>query len=44
VDAIYFDVRADDSRLKEMLELTHGARKVPVIVTGGKVAIGYGGT
>jgi hypothetical protein len=30
--------------MKRMLELSGGERKVPVIVEGGKVTIGYGGT
>jgi glutaredoxin 3 len=38
-------VRADPSRLKEMLEHSGGRRAVPVIVDDeGKVTIGYGGT
>jgi len=35
---------ADKSRLGEMLKYSGGARKVPVIVKGDKVKIGYGGT
>ena len=38
------DVRKDKKRLKEMLEVTNGTRKVPVIVEGEKVQVGYGGT
>jgi glutaredoxin 3 len=30
--------------LDEMLSHTSGERRVPVIVEGGKVTIGYGGT
>jgi glutaredoxin len=30
--------------LDEMLKVTGGKRDVPVIVEGGKVTIGYGGT
>ncbi len=30
--------------LDEMLRHTKGARKVPVMVEGGSVTIGYGGT
>ncbi len=41
--AEYFDVKADSAKLEEMLKLTKGARNVPVIIAGGKVAIGYGG-
>jgi hypothetical protein len=38
-------VKADPSRLREMLERSGGRRAVPVIVEGdGKVTIGYGGT
>jgi hypothetical protein len=38
-------VRADPSRLDEMLVLSKGRRAVPVIVADdGTVTIGYGGT
>ena len=30
--------------LDEMLRHTRGARKVPVMVEGGRVTVGYGGT
>ena len=30
--------------MDEMLKLAEGQRKVPVIVEGGKVTVGYGGT
>jgi len=30
--------------MEEMLELSGGVRKVPIIVDGAKVTIGYGGT
>lgn len=42
--AIYIDVEADKAKLQEMITLSGGERKVPVIVEGGKVKIGYGGT
>lgn len=42
--AEYFDVKSDSEKLEEMLKLSGGVRKVPVIVDGGKVTIGYGGT
>jgi glutaredoxin len=35
---------ADKSRLGDMLKFSGGSRKVPVIVEGDKVKIGYGGT
>jgi glutaredoxin len=38
------DVLEDKDRLQEMLNLSNGVRKVPVIVKGKKVEIGYGGT
>jgi len=38
------DVREDKDRLEEMLKLSNGERKVPIIVEGGRVKIGYGGT
>lgn len=41
---MYFDVLSDKSKLDEMLRLSAGSRKVPVIVDGKKVTIGYGGT
>jgi glutaredoxin len=41
---IYRDVREDDQALAEMLELTHGNRRVPVIVEGEKLSIGFGGS
>lgn len=42
--ARYVDVQADPSKLEEMLKYSSGSRKVPVIVEGGRVIIGYGGT
>jgi glutaredoxin len=33
----------DSEKLQEMLKLTGGVRKVPVLVEGGKAKIGYGG-
>jgi glutaredoxin len=38
------DVKAEGDGLEEMLEYSGGVRKVPVIVQGEKVTIGYGGT
>jgi hypothetical protein len=37
-------VKANPQKLKEMLSVTGGGRAVPVIVDGGKVTVGYGGT
>jgi glutaredoxin len=37
-------VKQDPIKLEEMLLHSKGSRKVPVIVEGGKVSIGYGGS
>lgn len=42
--AEYFDVKADSKKLDEMLRYSSGIRKVPVIIEGRKVTVGYGGT
>ena len=43
-DAHYVDVKKESDKLQEMLKYSGGVRKVPVIVEGEKVTIGYGGT
>jgi len=40
----YRDVKEDPKALEEMLRLNGGVRKVPVLVEGEKVTIGFGGT
>jgi glutaredoxin 3 len=40
----YINVKKDPAALERMLALTHGRREVPVIVDGGQVTIGFGGT
>ena len=40
----YHNVQKDKALLEEMLALTKGRRSVPVILEGGQVTIGYGGT
>ncbi len=42
--AAFVDVKQDPAKLEEMLQHSKGVRKVPVIVAGGKVSIGYGGS
>jgi len=37
-------VKADSRMMDAMLELSGGQRKVPVIVEGEQVTIGFGGT
>jgi len=39
--AIFIDVKKDAEKLSEMLKLTGGQRRVPVIVDGTQVTIGY---
>lgn len=43
-DAEYIDVALDSAKLNEMLRHSNGARRVPVIVEGDKVTVGYGGS
>jgi len=38
------DVLADSQAMAEMLRLTDGNRRVPVMVEGGQVTIGFGGS
>ena len=40
----YANVKKDKAELEHMLALTNGRRQVPVIVEGGRVTIGFGGT
>jgi len=42
--AEYVNVKDDSKKLDEMLLLTKGIRKVPVIVEGEQITIGYGGS
>jgi hypothetical protein len=37
-------VQYDAEGMQQMLDATNGRREVPVIVEGGKVTVGYGGT
>jgi glutaredoxin 3 len=38
------NVKKDPTALAKMLEYTKGRRAVPVIVDGGKITVGFGGT
>ncbi|TAK06403.1 hypothetical protein EPO44_05430 [bacterium] len=40
----YINVLKDDEGLRRMLEYSKNRRQIPVIVEGGKVTIGFGGT
>jgi glutaredoxin 3 len=44
VEFTYIDVRRDRGDMARMLEYSKGHRRVPVIVDGDKVTIGFGGT
>ena len=40
----YRNVKKSPADLSEMLKHTGGERQVPVILEGGRVTVGYGGT
>lgn len=40
----YFDVKNDPDAMARFLDLSGGERRVPLIVAGGRVTIGFGGT
>jgi glutaredoxin len=40
----YINVKKNRTDLDRMMEYSGGERRVPVIVEGGKVTIGFGGT
>ena len=40
----YINVKKDRAELDKMIALTRGRRQVPVIVEGGRVTVGFGGT
>lgn len=40
----YLNVKSDPAKLEEMLRRNGGDRRVPTIVIGDKVTVGYGGT
>ena len=44
IPATYVNVKRNAADLEAMLVHSGGKRRVPVIVEGGKVTIGYGGT
>ncbi len=39
----YRDVLEDSQTMEDMVKLTLGERRVPVLVEGGQVTIGFGG-
>ena len=40
----YFAVNEDPEAMKRFLALSGGERRVPLIVEGGRVTVGFGGT
>jgi glutaredoxin len=44
MEAVYHDVISDRTKMDEMLRHSKGDRRVPVIVEGDKVTVGYGGS
>lgn len=40
-EARFVDVLADEANLAEMLRLTNGVRRIPVIVRDGEITVGY---
>ncbi len=40
----YFDVKRDPEAMKRFLELSGGSRRVPLIVEGTRVTVGFGGS
>ncbi len=43
IDYVYIDVKEDPAQLEIMLQHSKGGRKVPVIVSGNHVTIGFEG-
>lgn len=41
---VYKDVENDKAAMAEMTGLSRGRRDVPLILEGGKVTVGYGGS
>ncbi|HEX9051697.1 MAG TPA: UXX-star (seleno)protein family 1 [Anaeromyxobacter sp.] len=44
VQVEYHDVKRDPEAMKRFLALSGGDRRVPLIVEGGRVTVGYGGS
>lgn len=40
----YYDVKKNRDAYEKMIKITCGANQVPVIVAGGSIKIGFGGT
>jgi glutaredoxin 3 len=44
VEVEYLDVKKDPAAMRRFLELSGGDRRVPLIVEGGRVTVGFGGS
>jgi glutaredoxin 3 len=44
VAVTYFNVKKDPDAMRRFLELSGGDRRVPLIVDGERVSVGFGGT
>jgi hypothetical protein len=40
----YFDVKKDPEAMKRFLGLSGGSRRVPLIVEGARITVGFGGS
>jgi hypothetical protein len=40
----YFDVKKDAEAMKRFLQLSGGERRVPLIVEGTRISVGFGGS
>ena len=43
-DVVYINVKQSEENMEQMLKFSNGSRVVPVIVEGGMVVCGFGGT
>jgi hypothetical protein len=44
VEVTYVNVKKDSAGMRKFLELSGGDRRVPLIVEGGRMSVGFGGS
>ncbi len=44
IEVEYFDVEEDATAMRKFVELSHGDRRVPLIVDGKRISQGFGGS
>jgi hypothetical protein len=44
VQVEYFDVKQDPEAMRRFLQLSGGGRRVPLIVEGDRITVGFGGS